>query len=234
MSGIFGYSREAVRVKVKVRYLLFDSVRNVTRYEPFQKCEGLMQPEFRKFSVDPQITSFEVLQSILAKAFDIKGEFTICYRTFDVYGQETYLPLLSDWDLDAAFLKYSKIAVRFSIVTLPFFDRAHNTSVVTGAEPCLCLRVDMKPFEESSDDWDIPSTVSVITQFRTGTAQEAKATPRLPGLIMNQVIFFNRSKRFLKSFDKLLEIVFTRFRIVPKAFRLFLKFFNCPKSFQMN
>lgn len=71
----------------------------------FQKCEGLMQPEFRKFSVDPQITSFEVLQSILAKAFDIKGEFTICYRTFDVYGQETYLPLLSDWDLDAAFLK---------------------------------------------------------------------------------------------------------------------------------
>lgn len=66
--------------------------------------------------------------------------------------------------------------------------RAHNTSVVTGAEPCLCLRVDMKPFEESSDDWDAPTTVSVITQFRTGTAQEAKAAPRLPGLIMNQVI----------------------------------------------
>lgn len=39
----------------------------------FQKCEGIHVPEYRKFSVDPQITSFEVLQSILAKAFDIRG-----------------------------------------------------------------------------------------------------------------------------------------------------------------
>lgn len=53
----------------------------------------------------------------------------------------------------------------------------------------------MKPFEESSDDWDTQATVSVITQFRTGTAQEAKApTPRLPGYIMNQVVLtFNFS-----------------------------------------
>jgi hypothetical protein len=86
MSGVFGYSREAVRVKVK-------------------KCEGSQPPEFRKFSVDPQITSFEVLQSILAKAFDLKGDFAICYRLYDVNGHETYMPLLSDWDLDAAFLK---------------------------------------------------------------------------------------------------------------------------------
>jgi len=39
----------------------------------FQKCETRHQPEYRKFSVDPQITSIEVLQSILIKAFDIKG-----------------------------------------------------------------------------------------------------------------------------------------------------------------
>lgn len=71
----------------------------------FQKCEGNMQPEWRKFSVDPEITSFEVLQSILAKAFDLKGDFTICYRLLDVSGHEVYAPLLSDWDLDAAFLK---------------------------------------------------------------------------------------------------------------------------------
>lgn len=38
----------------------------------FQKCDGLMQPEYKKFSIDPQITSFEMLQGILAKAFDIK------------------------------------------------------------------------------------------------------------------------------------------------------------------
>lgn len=70
-----------------------------------QKCEGKLQPEWRKFSVDPQITSLEVLQSILVKAFDIKSDFTLCYRSTDDYGLEIHLPLLSDWDLDAAFLK---------------------------------------------------------------------------------------------------------------------------------
>ncbi|KAG5898980.1 hypothetical protein JTB14_004699 [Gonioctena quinquepunctata] len=149
MSGVFGYSREAVRVKVK-------------------KCEGNQQPEWRKFSVDPQITSFEVLQSILAKAFDLKGEFTVCFRVFDVNGYETYMPILSDWDLDAAFLK------------------AHNTSVPTNSEACLCLRVDLRPFEECSDDWEIKQNVPIITQIRTITSQEAKPAPRLHG-IFNQM-----------------------------------------------
>jgi hypothetical protein len=31
-----------------------------------------MKPEYKKFSIDPQITSFEMLQGILAKAFEIK------------------------------------------------------------------------------------------------------------------------------------------------------------------
>ncbi|KAJ8952288.1 hypothetical protein NQ318_007456 [Aromia moschata] len=149
MSGVFGYSREAVRVKVR-------------------KCEGNQPPEMRKFSVDPQITSFEVLQSILAKAFDLKGDFTICYRVYDVNGHETYMPLLSDWDLDVAFLK------------------AHNTSVATNSEPCLCLRVDLKPFEECSDDWDLKQNLPIITQIRTATSQEAKPSPRLHG-IFNQM-----------------------------------------------
>lgn len=47
-----------------------------------------------------------MLQSILAKAFDLKGDFAICYRAYDITGQEVYMRLLSDWDLDAAFLKY--------------------------------------------------------------------------------------------------------------------------------
>ncbi|KAK9510435.1 hypothetical protein O3M35_005224 [Rhynocoris fuscipes] len=106
MATVFGYKREAIRVKV-------------------MKCEGILSPEYRKFSVDPQITSFEVLLSLLAKAFDIKGEFNVCYKVFDDYGQETYLPLLSDWDLDAAFLSAS--------------------------EPYLNLRVDARPFEESCE-----------------------------------------------------------------------------------
>ncbi|CAN8026101.1 unnamed protein product, partial [Ixodes persulcatus] len=39
----------------------------------FQKCEGNQTPEHRRFSLDPQITSFEVLQNLLARAFDIRG-----------------------------------------------------------------------------------------------------------------------------------------------------------------
>ncbi|XP_017780993.1 PREDICTED: TBC1 domain family member 25 isoform X1 [Nicrophorus vespilloides] len=150
MSGVFGFSREAIRVKVK-------------------KFEGNTSPEFRKFSVDPQITSFEVLQSILGKAFDIKGEFTICYRLFDANGHETYMPLLSDWDLDAAFIK------------------EHNISLQTNTEPCLCLRVDLKTFEECTDEWELkPNNVPIITQIRNANSETVKSSPRLHG-IFNQV-----------------------------------------------
>ncbi|XP_034231550.1 uncharacterized protein LOC117639767 [Thrips palmi] len=179
MSGVFGYSREAVRVKV-------------------QKCGAMLQPEYRKFSVDPQITSFEVLQSIIAKAFDLKGEFTVAYRAIDDYGQETYLSLLSDWDLDAAFLSAS--------------------------EPCLGLQIEVKSVQENVEEWDEASQTDVdimpsirglealrlpqlqMQQFQGGGSQSnrpilqhsqqshqhsqgsvAKMQHRLPGLILNQV-----------------------------------------------
>ena len=48
--------------------------------------------------------------------------FTISYLAKDDKGQEMYLSLLSDWDLDAAFLGSS--------------------------DPYLRLKVDLKPFEE--------------------------------------------------------------------------------------
>lgn len=38
-----------------------------------QKTEGPQPPEFRSFAVDPQITSLDVLQHILARAFDLQG-----------------------------------------------------------------------------------------------------------------------------------------------------------------
>ncbi|BES88981.1 TBC [Nesidiocoris tenuis] len=111
MATVFGYKREAIRIKV-------------------MKIEGLLAPEYRKFSVDPQITSYEVLLSLLAKAFDSKGDITIYYKVFDDYGQETYLPLLSDWDLDAAFLSAS--------------------------DPFLSLRAEVRPFEETCNVEDEP------------------------------------------------------------------------------
>ncbi|XP_015109656.1 TBC1 domain family member 25 [Diachasma alloeum] len=143
MTEMFGSPREAVRVKVK-------------------KCETRHQPEYRKFSVDPQITSIEVLQSILIKAFDIKGEFTVSYRAIDDYGSETYLFLLSDWDLDAAF--------------------------ISASEPYLYLQVNLKPFGESGDcdcDWDDhQSTQEPSRQQDSGFPSKA---PKLPNLIMNKM-----------------------------------------------
>ncbi|XP_013182893.2 uncharacterized protein LOC106129013 [Amyelois transitella] len=174
---MFGISKEAVRVKVK-------------------KCEGKLQPELRKFSVDPQITSLEVLQSILVKAFDIKSDFTLSYRTVDDYGQEVYLPLLSDWDLDAAFLK------------------AHNIALNQKSEPCVQLKVDMKPFAEASEDWEPPNINTAVTatsqSFRespttTATIQQTEKVESqtgLQGLFMNQVEkTFNIVSRALNLYE---------------------------------
>lgn len=94
-----------------------------------------MQPESKKFSLDPQITSFEMLQHIIASAFSIKGDFTMSYLVRDDYGKEIYLSMLSDWDMDAA--------------------------IQSASDPCLQLKVDAKPFEEGLDDWDIIAPVDV-------------------------------------------------------------------------
>ncbi|XP_068621038.1 uncharacterized protein [Battus philenor] len=173
---MFGYSKEAVRVKVK-------------------KCEGKLQPELRKFSVDPQITSLEVLQSILIKAFDIKSDFTLSYRAFDDYGQEIYLPLLSDWDLDAAFLK------------------AHNIALTQKSEPCVQLKVDMKPFAEASEDWEPPNISHSPLVIQQNKEQPTVCPPPqhvekqepqtgFQGLIMNQVEkTFNIVSRALNLYE---------------------------------
>ncbi|XP_037015642.2 TBC1 domain family member 25 isoform X2 [Artibeus jamaicensis] len=113
--------REVVRVRVK-------------------KCESFLPPEFRSFAVDPQITSLDVLQHILIRAFDLNGKknFGISYLGRDRLGQEAYLSLLSDWDLSTAF--------------------------ATASKPYLQLRVDIRPTEDSPllEDWDIISPKDVI------------------------------------------------------------------------
>lgn len=159
-----------------------------------QKCEPNLPPEWRKFSVDPQITSLEVLYSLLAKAFDIKSDFSIKYKAYDPAGNEIYLAVLSDWDLDAAFL------------------RIHNISIQTATEPCLMLQIDIKPFTEVKE-WDpdmtsSPSAALIVTNSAgatpTGSTARELISPlqqslgvsqkyvqhmqnKLPGLIMNQM-----------------------------------------------
>lgn len=112
---------------------------DVEAFTDYEKCEGSQPggvPEQRKFSLDPQITSFEVLQNLLARAFDIRGEFTVSYLARDDEGGDAYLGLLSDWDLDAAFLSSS--------------------------EPCLKLRVEPKPYDKSLAEWDIVTPSDMV------------------------------------------------------------------------
>ena len=50
------------------------------------------------------------------------SDFTLSYLAQDSEGQEVYLSMLSDWDMDAAFQ--------------------------CAADPCLKLKVDLKPFDQ--------------------------------------------------------------------------------------
>lgn len=59
------------------------------------------------------------------------------YLTKDDDGIDTYIALLSDWDLDAAFLGAS--------------------------DPCLQLKLDLKPFAEGLEDWDVITPVDIST-----------------------------------------------------------------------
>ncbi|KAJ1095590.1 hypothetical protein NDU88_000749 [Pleurodeles waltl] len=131
--------REVVRVKVK-------------------KCEGFLQPEFRTFAVDPQITSLDVLQHILIRAFDLNGKknFGISYLGRDKLGQEAYVSLVSDWDLGTA----------FSCASTPF----------------LQLKVDIKPLEDSPllEDWDIISPKDVIGTDLLSVERRSLAAAALP------------------------------------------------------
>uniref|UniRef100_A0A8C0HCV0 TBC1 domain family member 25 n=1 Tax=Chelonoidis abingdonii TaxID=106734 RepID=A0A8C0HCV0_CHEAB len=120
--------------------------------------EGFLQPEFRTFAVDPQITSLDVLQHILIRAFDLNGKknFGISYLGQEKQGQETYLSLLSDWDLATAFASASK--------------------------PYLQLLVDIKPSEDSPllEDWDIISPKDVISTDLLLVEKRSLAAAALP------------------------------------------------------
>ncbi|KAL8164231.1 UNVERIFIED_CONTAM: hypothetical protein K2H54_047983 [Gekko kuhli] len=122
------------------------------------KCEGFLQPEFRTFAVDPQITSLDVLQHILIRAFDLNGKknFGISYLGRDKQGQEMYLSLMSDWDLGVAFASASK--------------------------PYLQLKIDIKASEDSPllEDWDIISPKDVISTDLLLVEKRSLAAAALP------------------------------------------------------
>jgi hypothetical protein len=86
--------------------------------------DGHVVPEYRRFSLDPQLTNFETLHSLISRAFDIKSDFLIQYRFEDPSGQEIFLQLLSDWDLEAAFERFAWIFYR-NICSVPIKTFLH-------------------------------------------------------------------------------------------------------------
>ena len=105
MASLFEYEREAIRVRAR------------------RVDQQGRETEMRKFSVDPNITSFEVLQSILSRAFELPaGEMAVSYRQPGQAGEPGWAPLLSDWDLDTAILGSAEQA-------------AAKTSRLTAGEP---------------------------------------------------------------------------------------------------
>ncbi|XP_035596943.1 TBC1 domain family member 25-like isoform X1 [Oncorhynchus keta] len=123
-----------------------------------KKWEGMLPVELRSFAVDPQITSLEVLQHILIRAFELNGKrnFGISYLSQDRGGVEVYLSLLSDWDLEAAF--------------------------VSAAKPYLQLKMDMNLSEDSPvmEDWDIISPKDVIGSDQLPGDRRSLAAAALP------------------------------------------------------
>jgi hypothetical protein len=52
-------------------------------------------------------------------------DFTISYLATDDTGEEVYLSLLSDWDLDAAFFGASNPVLRLKVDVRPFEEGSH-------------------------------------------------------------------------------------------------------------
>ena len=95
MASAFEYEQDAIHVKA------------------YYISSASKEEVHRKFSVDPNLTTYEVLRTILSRAFDLKqDDFRLNYFSVD---QQT-LPLLSDWDLDSAIVSASYPFLQLEII----------------------------------------------------------------------------------------------------------------------
>ena len=91
--SVFEYERDAIRVRAR-----FNSPK---------------EEVLRKFSVDPNLTSYEILRNLLSRAFDLnQDDFRLHYQ----YTEDQWFPLLSDWDLDAAIISASDPCLNLELV----------------------------------------------------------------------------------------------------------------------
>lgn len=84
-----------------------------------KKYDGQLNPQCKTFALDPHVTRYEDLRKILQGAFTI-ADFHISYLCRDDAGENIYLSMLTEWDLDAAFMTSSDPYLRLKIEVDPF------------------------------------------------------------------------------------------------------------------
>lgn len=182
MSGVF--SKDAVRVKVKVSPRIVKGMLPRCLKKIFsQKIEDECKDDWRKFSIDPAITNIEVLYSLLAKAFDIKSDFSITYKGCDLNDIETHFLIENDWDLQSAILRSNKIAFQHSCE--PYVDLEIEVIPRTEVKEFVSSesRNGGKTFANSAKE-----IVSPIQQgIGAGQKYVQNMQTKLPGLIMNHM-----------------------------------------------
>lgn len=105
MSAVFEYERDAIRVKALM--------------VPGDDNPAAEETVVRKFSVDPNLTSYDILRNLLSRAFDLPDDQDADGHPFRLsyYCANEWLPMLSDWDLDAAVLSASDPCLQLALTT---------------------------------------------------------------------------------------------------------------------
>lgn len=134
--------------------------------------------------MDPSITNIEILYSLLAKAFDIKSDFSITYKGCDQNDIETQFSIETDWDLQSCLLRSHKIAFQYACE--PYVD----------LEIEVIPRTKVKEFansearnEKTTFTSSAKEIISPIQQSIGAAGQKyvQNMQTKLPGLIMNQM-----------------------------------------------
>nr|XP_039260478.1 TBC1 domain family member 25-like [Styela clava] len=72
------------------------------------KHSGYFNSDCKQFAIDPHVTTFADIREILVNAFNLTEFFEVTYLCRDDRGENMYLSLQTEWDLDAAFLTSSE------------------------------------------------------------------------------------------------------------------------------
>ncbi|KAF8565386.1 TBC1 domain family member [Paragonimus westermani] len=151
------------------------SVKEVVRIRA-KLAFGTNRDSYKNFAIDPNITNFRLFLGILSKCFNILSDFTVSYLAADDYGEQFYLPLQSDWDLDAA--------------------------ILTSSDPALRIKVMVKKVSPDHSDWDIVVPADVYNDTRKILCQltsQPSSTPAKQTNSQNASVFSTFTQRLSQT-----------------------------------